>query len=321
MLLSPDCKRSAYGAYVVFFLLVSVPDLYAQQESKNVSLESMDKTDGGFRRQLDNIITEKEEAKELGQAVDAYIRYAPGRKAKSQAGKLSLIDAQAEYSYAFKLFGQLPIELNLDQQEISLDNTTVVKLPAHLIGLSAGVEATLPFFFDKTYLRLALNPSFFADSWVFHTSSFRMPVQSFVIYQPDVKWTFIAGVAVSMDFENEVLPILGFIYKPNERLTFNIIPRRPDISYRLNNKVTLFAEGDMVAGEFEVSQDNRRGVVLDYNEIHLGGGIRYKVNKFIQTSLSAGGMFNRSIKYRQDSLGKVSIKNGLYTEFRAEIAI
>jgi hypothetical protein len=51
--------------------------------------------------------------------------------------------------------------------------------------------------------------------------------------------------------------------------------------------------------------------------MHLGGGLKYSLNKFIDTSLSVGGMFNRTLKYR-DSLGKVNIQNCLYTEFRVE---
>jgi len=62
-------------------------------------------------------------------------------------------------------------------------------------------------------------------------------------------------------------------------------------------------------------------VVLEYNEMHLGTGVKYQVNKYIQSSISAGYIFNRSIKYREDNLGKVSLKDGLYTELRVNISI
>jgi len=61
--------------------------------------------------------------------------------------------------------------------------------------------------------------------------------------------------------------------------------------------------------------------VLEYNEMHLGTGVKYQVNKNIQSSISGGFIFNRSIKYKDDDLGKVSLKNGLYTELRVNISI
>ena len=89
----------------------------------------------------------------------------------------------------------------------------------------------------------------------------------------------------------------------------------------LNDKVTLFAEGGSSFNkEFEVTRNNDKNVVLRYQQSRIGSGMKYKFNKYIQGSLSVGGIFNRSLKYR-DEQGKVNIKSGLYTEFRLEIAL
>jgi hypothetical protein len=267
-------------------------------------------------------VAEEKTEEELSQSLDSYIRYMPSRGVDAQSGKVTIIDSATEYSYEFRAFGKFPVELSLNNQYIGIENTTAIELPAHLVGLTAGVETTLPFFrFDETYLRLGIYPSFFGDDWDFPASSFRIPSRAYLIYMPNPRWTFIGGVTVYPEFENEVLPILGFMYKPNERLTFNIIPKRPNISYLLNDKITLFAEGgSSLNSEFEVDKDDLKNVVLRYKETHLGAGIKYKLNKFIQGSLSAGGVFNRYVKYR-DGQGKVDIKDGLYSDFRLEINI
>jgi long-subunit fatty acid transport protein len=113
---------------------------------------------------------------------------------------------------------------------------------------------------------------------------------------------------------------LGFIYQPNDRLSFNIVPKRPNVSYKLNDKLTVFAEAGMSYEEYEVTKDDLKNVVLRFKEDRLGTGIKYKFNKFIESSVTVGGVFNRSLKYR-DSLGKVDIKSGFYSEFRVEIKI
>jgi hypothetical protein len=103
-------------------------------------------------------------------------------------------------------------------------------------------------------------------------------------------------------------------------LTFDLIPSRPTITYEINDRVTVFAEGGFSGGEFKVTKDNLQGAALSYNEIHLGGGVKITVNKYIDTYLSCGRMFNHYLKYR-DSLGKVDIKNNTYSEFRVEVGI
>jgi hypothetical protein len=98
------------------------------------------------------------------------------------------------------------------------------------------------------------------------------------------------------------------------------VPKRPNITYAFNDRFTLFAEAGFASSEFEVTKDNLKNVVLCYQQKLLGAGARYKFNKFIEASVTAGGAFGRSFKY-QDNLGKVKIKNGAYAEFRLEAKI
>jgi len=252
--------------------------------------------------------------------IDSYIRYMPSRSVEAMPGKVEIIEAESEYSYEFKVLGKLPVKFSIDNNYIGIKDTVSVELPAHLVGLTTDIETTLPFFnFNKTYLRIGISPAFYSDDWDFPASSFRLLSRFIFLYVPSPQWTFLAGVAVYPDFEQEALPILGFIYKPTDKLTFNIIPKRPNITYLLNDKILLFGEGGgSLNSEFETTRNGSKNVVLHYKEIHLGAGVRLKINKFIQSSLTAGAVFNRSLKYR-DTQGKVNIKEGLYTEFRTEI--
>lgn len=302
---------------LVFILLTLTLSSLAQTETQTNTEEQ---TTSEFPKRLRRIITEEEREEALAQEVDSYIKYIPTQKAYSQPGKIGIIDTASEYNYEFKLFDKLPIELTLQHQYISINNSTVVKLPPHLVGIISGVEVTLPFFkFDKTYFRFGINPSFVADGWDLHSKSFRIPFQNLLIYQPNEKWTFVGGLAVFPQYENMFWPVFGFIYKPNDKLSFNIVPKNSGIYYALNDKVTLFGEGDISFDEYAVSKDNRNAV-LQYKEVNLGAGVKYKFNKYIESSFSVGGVFNRYLKYR-DSLGKVNIKDGVYTQFRLDIKI
>lgn len=276
-----------------------------------------------YKQRLREIISEKEpEELELGWESDTYYRYMAASDAYDMDGSVKVMDTATELTYEFKAFDKLPIQFGLGTRYIGLNNSTAVELPSHLTAFESGIEVTLPFFnLDKKYLRLGVYPSFFDDGWNFHSSSFRMPVHIFMIGQPNDQLTYIFGVAVRPGFEDECVPIAGFIYKYDDRLTFNIVPPGPNITYQVNDKLSFLLEGDFSGAEFEVQKDDMPNEILNYNEIHAGVGVGYSPNKYIDTYLSCGYMFNRNLKYRQDYLGKVNIKSGLYTEFRIDIKI
>ncbi|MFA4854598.1 MAG: DUF6268 family outer membrane beta-barrel protein [Candidatus Omnitrophota bacterium] len=275
---------------------------------------------GGYRQVLEEVVVKEEEY--FPQELDSYVRYMPSRGAKAQSGKVGIIDSASEYNYEIKAWDKLPVEFSTSVRYIGIENSTVVKLPARLTRVDFGVSTALPFFnFNNTYLAIELSPSFLSDNWNLRLSAFSMVQRYFLFYKFDEKLSFVCGLRIEPHFEDPFWPILGFIYKPNDKLTFNIVPERPEISYALDKKLTVFLEGDNSSEEFRVTKDNLKNAALQYNEMHLGAGFRYNFNKHVKGSLSCGSVFNRSIKYRQDSLGKVAMENGLYTEFRLDIVI
>ncbi len=272
-----------------------------------------------YKQRLGEVISKEEQpAEELPREIDTFVRFIPKQDARGLAGSVGVNHSEFEYSHNFKVFGKLPVQLGIGSEYIGINNSTEVFLPAHLTSIVFDAEATLPFFnLKNTYFRFGVTPSFPTDDWRVTASAFRIPSRYFLIYQPNPKLTLIAGVAVYPSEENEVGPIAGLIYQYSDKLLFNLIPPRPTVVYSINDKLDIFAEGGFNGSEFQVEKEGYKSAILAYNEIHLGGGLKYALTKFIDLSVSAGGMFDRSLKYR-DSLGKVTLKDGLYTEVRLE---
>lgn len=267
--------------------------------------------------ELEKII--REEKEEPLQQVETYLRFLPSSRAKAVSGKIAITESASEYSYALKAFGKLPVKFSLGTAYIGIDDNVEVSLPTSLTSVWFGSEVILPFFKrEKTYLRLALYPSLQGQNWSFNTSSFYLPVQTSLIYQPQDRFTGIFGVAVYPGYENEIFPILGCIYKPGPRLILNLVPWNPNITYTLSEKIDIFLEGKVSFKEFKVKKDDFKNTSLAYREKRLGCGLKYKLGKNITCSLSAGSSFNRRFKYR-DNLGKVTLKDGSYLDFRVNI--
>ncbi|MFH0855926.1 MAG: DUF6268 family outer membrane beta-barrel protein [Candidatus Omnitrophota bacterium] len=305
----------------VFLFIFFLADIYAEQGAgEEQPQDSFLAPADTYRQKLGKTLVVQEEG--LPQELDTYARFMPLSGAKSQSGKVGLVTAASEYNYQVKAFGKLPIEFALAAKYIGINNATVVKLPGKLTSFGLGLEATLPFFnLDKTYFTVGLAPSFFTDNWNFSSESFHLLQRYFMIYQPNEKTTFICGLEYAPGFKAAVSPIVGIIYRPNDRLVFHLIPTNPEITYDLSDKWAVFVQGGYTADEYKVTQNNLKNVVLNYSEARAGAGLRYSPNKHIEASLAAGNVFNRSIVYRQDSLGKVALNNGFYTEFRINISI
>jgi len=299
------------GLCAILFFCLSGLNAYAQVASPQPA--------GAYRQTLEEVVVKEEEY--FPQELESYAHFIPSRGAKAQSGKVGVIDSSSEYSYEIKAWDKLPVEFSTSTRYIGIDNSTVVELPARLTKVDFGISTALPFFnFNNTFLAIELNPSFLTDNWYLRSSAFSMVQRYFLFYKFDEKLSFICGLRIEPHFKDPFSPILGFIYKPSDKLTFNIVPQRPEISYALDKKLTVFLEGDNSSDEFRVTKDNLKNVPLQYNELHLGAGFRYNFNKHVKGSLSCGSVFNRSLKYR-DSLGKVAMENGLYSEFRLDIVM
>jgi hypothetical protein len=251
----------------------------------------------------------------------AYAWFMPATSSKQASGRVEMTQFETEYSREFKLFGQLPVAVSLCSGYIGLNNSTPVRLPAQLAAVNADIEVTLPFFtVKKTYFRCGVTPTFVADSWNFSGSDFRLPFRTYLVYEASKKLIFVGGVAIYPDYEDDVSPVVGVIYMPDDKWVFNLTTDNPSISYAFNDKFTLFLEGDIDTEEFEISRDVAVRRVLRYSGSYAGSGIGYELNKYASISLSAGGIFNRSLRYRDPVHGKVSLKNSFYTQFNLEAA-
>ena len=310
----------------VFIFSFSLSDIYAEeairsQVQEDVIKEAMGEASSiSYRQQLGKPVVVQEE--QFTQELDTYVRFMPLTGSDAQSGKIGLVTSASEYNYQIKAFDKLPIEFAVISKYIGINNSTAVKLPAKLTSVGFGAEATFPFFnLDKTYFTAGIAPAFFSDNWKFNSSTFSLQQRYFLIYQPNEKLTLVSGIEYSPGFRPSVSPLVGLIYRPNDRLTFNLIPDNPEISYDLNNKWTAFLQGNNTSEQYKVKQGGLKNAVLNYEEMRLGAGLRCAADKHIKTSLSAGTVFNRSIKYKQDSLGKVAPNSGFYSEFRLDIVM
>ncbi|OGX19404.1 MAG: hypothetical protein A2Y04_00425 [Omnitrophica WOR_2 bacterium GWC2_45_7] len=230
------------------------------------------------------------------------------------ASDISMTETEFKYAHEFKAGGVLPIEYSFHFGHIDIEDDDPLDLPSHLESRSLGLGVKLPAPLldqDKFFVGLDIFPTLNTDAWRWESSAFRLPFRSYLIYKESDDFILVGGVSVRPEYDTTVLPVLGVIYKPNDRLSFNLASENPNITYKFNDTTNLIWEFDYKLDEYEVRRSGQQGVVLEYRETSAGFGVEHAFNENVSGLLTVGGVFNRRLEYKDD-VGKVIPDSGFY---------
>ena len=223
-----------------------------------------------------------------------------------------------DLTYKFKVAGELPVDISLGVGHKDINADTSVDLPSRLESRRLGLSTKFPVPFvsdDRFFMGIDILPTLNTDSWDWKSGAFRIPFRSYLIFKESDDFILVCGVTVRPEYEREVIPLIGLIYRPNDRLAFNLASDDPNISYKLTDATLLRWDFQYAFDEYEVTRGAQEGVVLQYQEISSGFGIEHQFNEVFKGIVSVGGVFNRQLGYKDD-VGKVAPETGFYTSAR-----
>ena len=252
--------------------------------------------------------------------VNTYTRYLTPSAVEAQPGKVTILESGGEGTYNFKILDKLPMSISAAIDYIGIEKTIIRPLPTSLVNAGITLETKLPLLNIKdTYLGVSTNPSFACDIHCFGAKSFLMPTRFVIIYVPNKQWTFICGPEIFTDFNDDTQIVGGIIYTPTDKLTVSLTTDYPHILYKVNDMLDLLAEGQWVLyNQFRVRSEGNDNVLLSYREAWVGGGFHFRPIKYIDTSFSAGGVFNRQLRFHHAG-EKIDIDKGYYLQGVASI--
>ena len=246
-------------------------------------------------------------------------RYIPESDVNKQAGQLSISETTFDLSHEFKLDNGMPVTVSFFDRHTDLNSDVGVFLPAYLEGRSLGLGTKFPAPFtqsDNYFIGVDVFAAMYTEGWSKNsTSAFRMPFRTYLIYKRDENFIVIAGLSIKPNYDTVVLPIVGFIYKPNDEWTFNIASENPNITYKVSDKTRLLWEGDIINDEYEVTRNGENGRVLFYRELSTGVGVEHDFTSSLSGLVSIGTVFSRQLKYEDDN-GKIIPDAGMYVKAR-----
>ena len=242
-------------------------------------------------------------------------KFMPGVDIDATNSNIKMIESAFDYSHEFKIGGQLPLTLSFNYTNTGIDQNLPIDLPSHLIrrGFGVGTKFPVPFVEknDRFFVGFDIFPTFVSDNKSIESKAFRIPFRAYFIDKQSEEFLWVLGAKIRPEYDSMVLPIIGFNYTPNDRLTFHLASDDPNISYKLTDTARLRWEFGLENEEYEVTRDNQVNVVLRNQYYSTGLGLQYDYYENVQVDLSVGGVFGRHLEYADDS-GKVIPDSGMY---------
>jgi len=218
----------------------------------------------------------------------------------NRSGEIDITETVTHLQVDDKVAGKLPVTFSAKIKYLTIDESVTLDVPNSLIGrqFSLGTKFPVPYVdWNNCYIGIDLMPALYTDDWDWADSAFRLPFRAYFIHRPNEQLTLVAGALVRIDYDQEIWPILGLIYKPDDRLTINLASNEPNIRYRLTDRLTLIGEFDLTSDEYEVTRNNDNNVVLTYRQFGTGLGAEYTLDENISAVMTLGRVFARKMEY------------------------
>ena len=179
------------------------------------------------------------------------------------------------------------------------------------LDLQLGADVQLS---SALLMRMEIHPGFYGTFDNIAFKDINIPFVAGLSYF--VSADFIVTLGVSVDFNSNlpVIPAVGVYWKLSDRWTIDGVAPRPQLQYRLSDKITLFTGADIRETTFRMNDDfgNNLGTpklnssILDYWEVRGGGGITWTVYKGINLDMEAGVVPYRRFDYFRADVKAVS---------------
>jgi hypothetical protein len=197
--------------------------------------------------------------------------------------------------------------LDWERYWFSPDPISTVPSALESLNLRLGADLQLT---PAIFMRIEALPGFYGQGLNrFSGRQFNVPVELGASYVYSDRLYFIIGAEVNYEFDFPVFPAFGFLWRVNDKLTVNAIAPKPQIEYKLTDGLTLHVGGEFSETAYRVNSDfgRIRGVkkldnaIVQFDEIRIGAGLTWKVNKTFSLDLEAGAVpYRRFDYYRAD---------------------
>jgi len=170
-------------------------------------------------------------------------------------------------------------------------------------NLVAGVDFNV----ESWLIRVEADPGLYGDGRSTGFRDFNVPFElgGSYIASDSVQW--IVGLGIDFDRQFPVIPSVGIHWSVTDNWVIDGVLPTPRVEYDYNSDLTLYLGGDFDDGTYRVDRGlgdalgRRRlgNAIVEYDEIHVGGGLSWKASKAITLELEGGYLPYREFDFHR----------------------
>ena len=217
-------------------------------------------------------------------------------------GKQDEIQNEFEYGHRIQLTGNYYLHLGLAYDRYDFGSTGA-PVPNHL------QDAALVLGIDFMHGRdvgafLEIRPGFYFQNNV-GSSSFDIPITvgRIFVLQEDKLYVFAGAHAAFLHGAFPVLPLLGVIWIPRDKLRLMALVPDPKLIYSPTKKLDLWIGGELVGGSFRTDHNDNiqphklSGTQVDFADYRAGVGLTYDLTDQMSLDLGADCSIEREFHF------------------------
>jgi len=161
---------------------------------------------------------------------------------------------------------------------------------------------------NNWFVNVAVAPGFYADDHSFDSDdACRINGRAVAVYDPTPELKWVIGATYVHGGWAKVVPVAGFIYEPNDDVSYEMVFPRPRAAWRLptspvpgHDEYWFYVLGEFANAIWAFEQNDGTDDMLAYRDFRIMLGLERKIIGGLSHRIEVGYVFNREIKLASD---------------------
>lgn len=247
----------------------------------------------------------------------------PKSESADAGGKVGMSEAKLKFARTFALSERLSLTPEITYSQLQLSAPAAARLPEDLHTVSLGLRGDYRANPRLTYSAL-LAPGLAGDFRQIGADDLRVRLGFTARYTPSLQWTLLAGLIYQQGYHAlPVFPIIGAVYRPDERWTVSLAAPLPGVSYRAGKDLKLYLGAEFFGGEYQLHEANLGAQVVRYRDFRGLGGAEFTVFGTLKGELATGYAFARKFNFydvSDPSRSDIKVDAGIFVQAGLKMA-
>lgn len=238
------------------------------------------------------------------------LTWLPDSNIRDTGGRIGIEEVEAKFGRNFQFTPSLSLSAGIAYSLRNIDASAGARLPEALHRFSANLGGN--YRIDKDiFLTLLVAPSLNGDFREIGTDDIRTRVGLMGRYNASAKLTLLAGIVYQQGYKSiPVIPIVGAIYRPDEKWTISLAAPRPGVAYSPNRTSSYYLGGEFAATEYQLHDPSLGAKIISYRDFRALAGAEYVLFSAVKVNFAGGYAFARRFVFHDGSRSDVDIDDG-----------